>query len=241
MSKRIPHTTSCDVFTVFLYDVSDHRTSFPSGEIVTEMARNVILSFLKRCDIPLPSVDYDYDFDTVCRAEAVRRGYPMEGPNSLAPFIPGGVVMVITAYAHLTDKSTRLFISLYTAFLIYTDDVFQYQVDAVREFNERFVAQKRQEDPVLDSFASLLLEFSQHFSTIASNIMITSTLNLVTALSLEYDTRGMGVIAIHSSLLHWSCGTKLLLLGPSRCRPLSNILPSHVRSGRCIRTLRIPA
>ncbi|KAF8520312.1 terpenoid synthase [Gautieria morchelliformis] len=164
-----------------------------NGAMVTEMTRNAIRSFLRRCDIPLPAVDYDYDFDAACRAEAVRRGYPMEGPNSLAPFIPGGVAMVITAYAHLTDESIRLFISLYTAFLIYTDDVFQYQVDAVREFNERFVAQKPQQDPVLHSFANLLPEFSRHFSAVASNIMITSTLNLITALLLEHDTRGMAV------------------------------------------------
>lgn len=140
--------------------------------------------------------------------------YP--GAPSLRPFMPGGVVMATTAYAHLDNKSTQIFIALYTAFLIYLDDVFQHDVEHVYCFNERFILCQAQDDPVLDGFASLLREFPQHFGRVVSNIMITSTLNLVTALLLEHETQDMKVRLIQIDLkiasannvssfsLHWT-------------------------------------
>jgi len=114
--------------------------------------------------------------------------------------MPGGVVMATTAYAHLNNKSTQILIALYTAFLIYLDDVFQHDVELVYCFNERFILCQAQDDPVLDGFASLLHEFPQHFGRVVSNIMITSTLNLVTALLLEFETQDMKVRLIQVDL-----------------------------------------
>jgi hypothetical protein len=194
-----------------------HQASV-DGEVCE--TRNAIVSFLSRCDISLPTVEVDHNFDATCRTAAVCRGYPMEGTKSLAPFIPGGVAMATTAYAHLTNKSTQIFISLYTAFLIYIDDIFQYDIDAVREFNERFVLRKSQGDQVLDCFANLLLELPKHFSRVAANIMITSTLNLVTALLLEYETRGMAVNLRTTFTLFYSQLT-------SYCTPLQLRADAH--------------
>lgn len=52
----------------------------------------------------------------------------------------------------------RTLIALYTAFLIYVDDIFQYHADAVHDFNELFVLPKPRGDFVLDFFAQLQLE-----------------------------------------------------------------------------------
>lgn len=101
--------------------------------------------------------------------------------------------MATTAYAHLPNESTRIFIALYTAFLIYLDDVFQKDVDRVSVFNDRFIQGQPQEDPVLDSFAALLHEIPNHYGRVVSNIMLTSTLNLVNALLLEHETQTMPV------------------------------------------------
>ena len=102
-------------------------------------------------------------------------------------------MIVTTAYSHLTNESIRIFIALYTAFLLYLDDIFQNNIQPLREFNERFVLKQSQENEVLNSFADLLLEMPELFTGVVFNIMINSTLNFVTGLLLEYETRGMAV------------------------------------------------
>lgn len=109
--------------------------------------------------------------------------------------------MASTAYAHLDCKRTRIFIALYTAFLIYLDDVFQNEVEEVRSFNQRFMQGQPQGDIVLDAFAKLLHGTSQHFDQLASDIIMTSTLNLVTALSLEYK--------IKHQTVNYTCNSRL--------------------------------
>lgn len=102
--------------------------------------------------------------------------------------------MSTTAYAHIRDIRARIFITLYTAVLVYLDDVFEHDVQAVHDFNQRFLRNEPQEDLVLDAFSKMLsVELPAIYGTFASNIIITSTLNLVTALLLEHETRGMEV------------------------------------------------
>ncbi|THU91037.1 hypothetical protein K435DRAFT_674887 [Dendrothele bispora CBS 962.96] len=112
----------------------------------------------------------------------------MKGRHSFRPFIAGGLPMAINAYTHLKDTKVPVFITLYTAFLIYLDDVLCHNLDAVSEFNERLTTGKVQKDFMLDHFATLINEFSQHFPRIVYNIMLSSTMNFVTALLLEKET-----------------------------------------------------
>ncbi|EIN06376.1 terpenoid synthase [Punctularia strigosozonata HHB-11173 SS5] len=156
-----------------------------------DKTRAIIKSFLQRCKIPYPHVVYDEEFDRLAREDAIRRGCPMSGPYNLAPFIPPSVSMSTTAYAHYPRKDTQVMTCIYTAFLIYLDDKFQGDIDDVRYFNERFVLGEKQREPTLECFAQLLREMPLHYGRVVSNIMVTSTLNLVTALLLEHETQGM--------------------------------------------------
>ena len=94
--------------------------------------------------------------------------------------------MIFLAKIRALHQSTRIYIALYTAALIYLDDTFQQDIQGVSTFNERFVNNKPQEDPVLEGFGVLLRTATLHFDHVPSNIILTSTLNLVTALSLEH-------------------------------------------------------
>ncbi|KAJ7438342.1 terpenoid synthase [Mycena latifolia] len=151
--------------------------------------RDAIVAFLEGISQPFPqAVAFDKAFYAECYAGAVKRGWP---PETLAQHLPGGVVMSCTGYAHLPDRPARVLIAIYTACGIYLDDVFRVDVGAVSAFNQRFFEHAPQGDPVLDCFAQVLLELGAHFERVVSNIMVTSTLNAVTALTLEYKTAGM--------------------------------------------------
>jgi hypothetical protein len=154
--------------------------------------RNAVDDFLAHCNFSFPVTQYDRDFHNSCCDVARSKGYPVDSPT-LKPFIPGGVLMATTTYSHLQNKSTQILIALYSAFLIYIDDVYQHDVEGVNCFIERFILCQAQDDPVLDALTSLLREFHQHFGRVASNIMITSTLNFMTSLLLDHETQGMPV------------------------------------------------
>lgn len=140
-----------------------------------------------------PITEDHAEFQAECVSESVDRGYITSDDASFRRFIPGGISMACNAYAHVPDKKLRVYICLYTAFLIYLDDMFENDIDAVKEFNGRFVTHQRQRHFILDHFAAFLLEMPALFGTVVANMMTTSTLNLVTALSLEDELEGVTV------------------------------------------------
>ncbi|KAF8957808.1 isoprenoid synthase domain-containing protein [Flammula alnicola] len=159
-----------------------------------EVIRNIIGDLLIKCQIPYVVTPYDQELHDLCCAVARERGYPMgtdRSVPSLLPFIQSGVIIASVAYGHLESEATRVFISLYTAFLVYVDDAYQRDVQRVSVFNERFVLREPQEDPVLDGLADWLHEIPKHYERVAANIILTATLNLINASLLEFQTKGM--------------------------------------------------
>jgi hypothetical protein len=155
--------------------------------------RQSVTDFLVRCEIPYKRIPVEDSFLKTCYREAEVRGYITEDDQSLRPFILGGVIMAVTGYAHLADESVQVLIALYTACAIFLDDMFKRDVEAVSLFNERFVRGAPQGNRVLDAFADIVLEVHRRFPRVVANIMVTSTLNGVNALLLEYETRNMPV------------------------------------------------
>ncbi|KII85786.1 hypothetical protein PLICRDRAFT_295925 [Plicaturopsis crispa FD-325 SS-3] len=154
--------------------------------------RDVITSFLTRCQIPYTRQPYDYEFEAATRAEGDRLGYSMEGPQSIeGPYIRLGVTMATTSYGHLPDMRGRILVCLYAAYVLYADDAFSKDVSAVSEFNERFICRQPQKDKVLDDLADLLVRLPEYFGRIPANIVVSSALDFITALLLEHETQGM--------------------------------------------------
>jgi hypothetical protein len=125
----------------------------------------------------------------------------MEGEYDLRPLIPGGVAVATTAYAHLPDQSTRIWIALFTACAIYVDDKFLKAPQLIYEFHKRFICGTPQGDPALDAFASLLRDTYTHYDHVAANFILTSTLNGITGVVLDADTKDMQVRSCRRSSL----------------------------------------
>ncbi|KAJ3754703.1 isoprenoid synthase domain-containing protein [Lentinula raphanica] len=150
-------------------------------------------TFLSRCSISYRKMPMDKAFLALCFDEATKRGYMIDGPDPLRPFIPQGVCIAMTSYTHLEDKSAYVWLALYTACGIYCDDVFRKDTEAVALFCERLMRNQPQQDRALNAFAELILEISHHFPRVTSNIMVTSTLNALNALLIEDQTKGLPV------------------------------------------------
>jgi hypothetical protein len=162
----------------------------------TEGIRDVITELLSLSDIPYYRTPYDRELHDLCIQECKLKRYPIDkihGKASIAKFIPCGVIIVSTAYAHLKSRSTQVFIALYTAFLTWIDDVYAQDVTGADSFNVRFVNGRKQANEGLDGLDRLLRETNLHFHSIQANVILTASLNFVTSTLLDFETPGMPV------------------------------------------------
>ncbi|KAF8186249.1 isoprenoid synthase domain-containing protein [Pholiota molesta] len=133
------------------------------------------------------------DFHNLCCKFAIDNGYPMGTDRSipsLRPFIPVGVSLASMAYGHI-DEETRVFIAIYTAFLVHADDFYVRDNERLRVFAERFIRREKQFDLVLDALADFLLKIPDYYEPVLANIILMGALNLINACTLEFQTQGM--------------------------------------------------
>ncbi|EJD44865.1 terpenoid synthase [Auricularia subglabra TFB-10046 SS5] len=167
--------------------------------------RQIVQEWLQTCDLTYPAhIDHDDEFYNICYTVALSKGYAVHETGSIAPYLPVGVNMAATAFAHLPDMSTRVWIALYTAFLTASDDLFLDDVSPVKVFFRRMLLGKPQEDPALDGMAAVLTETAQHFDAIQDAIILTSSFNLITALPVENVMNGVSLRPCAEPYAQWS-------------------------------------
>jgi len=162
----------------------------------TEGIRDVITELLSLCDIPYYRTPYDHDLHDLCIQECKLKKYPIDkiyGKASIAKYIPCGVVITSTGYAHIKNRSTQVFIALYTAFVAWIDDTYAQDVTGVDSFNERFVIGRKQANEGLDGLDRLLRETNLNYQGVQANVILTATLNFITSIILDFETQGIPV------------------------------------------------
>ncbi|KAF9468286.1 hypothetical protein BDZ94DRAFT_1317956 [Collybia nuda] len=176
-----------------LSDASDP----PAKDDVTDLMVTVgqILSkMLHDCHIPYCAVSFDYGLMKAPVAEAERRGYALEGPNSMRQALFLGVYLTSTMYAHVTDdEALRTYITFYIMFMFYVDDKYFEQSDkesGLLHFIARFNQNQPQAEPSLTNFADFLRDDTAAvFEPIGGGIIITSTLNFINGMILETSVK----------------------------------------------------
>jgi hypothetical protein len=161
-----------------------------------QTARENIGSLLEQCHVLYEVIPFDEELFQECIDDAMGRGYPVDGDQSLRTFLREGVVYAATAGMHLPHRPTQIWIALYTSCAIYVDeaaDLFPEEMPHVYLFNDRFIRKEPQGNGVLDAFADIMRRASDLYRPVASHLITTSTQNFVAANLLEYETRSMQV------------------------------------------------
>ncbi|KAF5390788.1 hypothetical protein D9757_004432 [Collybiopsis confluens] len=130
---------------------------------------------------------------TLCYNEARKRGYMIEGNEELKPFIPQGVAIASTAYAHLPENTAgiQIWIALITAAAIYCDDKFLKDTSSVDVFCDRLLRGQPQADRALNAFAELIVETPKYFPPLTANLIMVSIFNFINSILLNKQTLGM--------------------------------------------------
>ncbi|KAI0822026.1 terpenoid synthase [Trametes gibbosa] len=97
-----------------------------------------------------------------------------------------------TAYAHLTPEH-RFFVSRYTAYFLYADDLGDSCLDALREFPRRFANGEPQLDSVLERLATMVRGAHTLWTDVGTSAIIAGTLDALTGFYIELTTREMAV------------------------------------------------
>ncbi|KAF8443150.1 isoprenoid synthase domain-containing protein [Boletus edulis BED1] len=161
-----------------------------------QAARENIGSLLEQCNVPYKIIPFDEHLYQDCVDDATRRGYLVDGDQSVLTFLREGVVYAATAGAHIPHRPTQIWIALYTSCAIYVDeaaDLFPEVLPDVYLFNDRFICKETQGNGVLDAFADVMRRASDLYRPVAAPLIITATQNFVTANLLEYETRSMKI------------------------------------------------
>ncbi|KAI0755153.1 terpenoid synthase [Daedaleopsis nitida] len=98
-----------------------------------------------------------------------------------------------SAYTH-TSYDHQLLIALYTAYLVFADDLGEHNVEAVGQFVQRFTRGQPQLHPALDRLAVQLGTMHEYFPRVSADAIINNTLDSLTAMYIELQTKGDAVL-----------------------------------------------
>lgn len=154
----------------------------------------ILRDMLHDCHISYSVVSFDYGLMKDPIAEAERRGYALEGPNSMRQALFLGVYLTSTMYAHVTDDDTlRTYIIFYIMFMFYVDDTYFEKSDkenGLLHFISRFNQNQPQAEGSLTHFANFLRDDTTAiFEPVGGGIIITSTLNFINGMILETSVK----------------------------------------------------
>ena len=153
--------------------------------------KNIIRDFLDRVAYKSPKNASDADLRTKI-AEHLATWPSDISPAVIAKILDGSCVYAETTYGHTTAEH-RYFIALYTACLMYVDDLGERNLDAVMRFTGRFAKGETQPDPVLNCLADLLRRSHELWTQYGSDAIIAGTLDAVTAMYIECTTKDMPI------------------------------------------------
>lgn len=161
-----------------------------SSSTISEI-ETILTQFLKDCDIVYThDIRVDPSFRDACYLDAQRRGFDL---TLLGKAIDVGVVMADTAYQHLQNHSTRIFVAMFTSVGVHIDDSCERYKEGMGDFLDRFLAHKCQQFEALDYFASLLRETPNHWGGFAATMVATAWMDFIPGVVIENELKDMKV------------------------------------------------
>ncbi|KAL0577772.1 hypothetical protein V5O48_004199, partial [Marasmius crinis-equi] len=163
------------------------NTSRSSSQVDLPLIKRIANNLLGRCAIPFDVLPLDRELYDVCK-KVLSSDFLL--PSSVYPwfdkYLVVGVIVASTAYSHLPYR-TQVFVVNYSACVTALDDVFQTDPEHMGGFSERFIRGLPQGDPIQEVLAKLMLEISKHYGRTQSSLILGSTLDFVTSLSIDLE------------------------------------------------------
>ncbi|KAL0577773.1 hypothetical protein V5O48_004200 [Marasmius crinis-equi] len=177
------HSINLNMTQTYHSDITSNPTSTADLALIKRIANNL----LERCAIPYAVIPFDQELYDISK-EVLSSDFLL--PSSVYPwfskYLSVGVIIATTSYSHIPYRA-RVHVATYTGCATALDDVFKTNPEHMGGFNERFIKGLPQDDPILEAFAKILLETSKYYGRTQSALIVTSTLDFVTSLSIDLE------------------------------------------------------
>ncbi|KAI0670974.1 terpenoid synthase [Trametes maxima] len=171
-----------------------HEPERPQSEEAIEETKRVIRDFLARVQYRAP---HTHDpTNPKLRAETAAVIYSWNA--GLTPGFVEGLTdtscgIAESAYSHIPYEH-QLVVALYTAYMVYVDDLGNRDLDALGQFGRRFVARQGVVDPVLERLVEFLQDVYAHYPPLSADTITVSTLDSVVGMYIEFTAKDMAIV-----------------------------------------------
>ncbi|KAI0643149.1 terpenoid synthase [Trametes meyenii] len=179
--------------------VVDAESSTNNGDVKASVSREVPLSvlqdtiseFLRSCDYTPPRTTHNNDLRRWL-TEQVASWSVAVSPKFLSKTIDAGCTYVEAVFGHVPVENRR-YIALYTACMLYADDLGEEDPGAVLHFTRRFVRGETQPNAVFECLAGLLRRAYDVWPQFGADSIVTGTLDALAANHIECVMRTVPV------------------------------------------------
>lgn len=153
--------------------------------------QTIILDFLQRSKYILHSTPRNAVLRTSI-IECLLSWQSADTEETLAKFAETACDYTETGYGHLSPVHQH-FVALYTAIILYIDDIGEQHLDAIKQFASRLTCGEKQLCPALNALVQLLRQAHELWTDVGADAIIAGTLDSVTAMYIENTTRDMEI------------------------------------------------
>ncbi|RPD62212.1 terpenoid synthase [Lentinus tigrinus ALCF2SS1-6] len=153
--------------------------------------RDIIRDFLKRSKYE-PHVTPPNAGLRAAVTECIVAWKSSDSVEAIEKLVDSACAWAETGYGHTSPQHLH-YIALYTAVILYIDDVGGEHLDAIRQFAARFIWGEKQLSPALDTLVDLMRGAHQLWTDVGADAIIAGTLDAVTAMYIEYTTQDMEI------------------------------------------------
>jgi len=163
----------------------DRKTHF-------EKIRDTVRHYIESLDVPFVDDSFDQTFYNCCLEKMIERSWSEKAQRITRTFLPAGLAISRTAYAHLPNLSTRIFIALYTSVIFGLDDIYaedKEKLSLLKTFTKALLSEqlKSYGDDLLDAVADLLRQIPGHFGDVEGGLVLSSTLRYLTSIVIDSE------------------------------------------------------
>ncbi|EIW61324.1 terpenoid synthase [Trametes versicolor FP-101664 SS1] len=159
--------------------------SLPKILVIQETIRDL----LHRCAYRSPKSETDHALRRELAEEVAKWDTDLP-PAAIGKLVHASCSVVETMYGH-TPAAHRGYIGLYTACIIYADDVGEQDPDALKLFTQRFARSEPQPNAVFECLAGLLRQAYDLWPQFGADCIISGTLDAISANYIECTTHEM--------------------------------------------------
>ena len=151
----------------------------------------MVHDFLQRSNYRSPNSPQDAELRRKLTSE-ISSWTATVGPQMLGKMVETSCSYAETAYSHVSFDH-RYYIALYTACMLYGEDLGSRDPAAIAQFARRLISGRPQLSPIFDRLGDLLRDAHLYWTDVGADAIISSTLDALTATFVEFATSEMEI------------------------------------------------